>query len=303
MSRRAVRVGRVDVLEHDGLLLDVRDSGPRDGDVVVLLHGFPQDSRCWDSVTPHLHRAGLRTLAPDQRGYSPKGSPSEVSEYRIEVLASDVLRLLDEAGLERAHIVGHDWGGALAWHLGAHHAARVATLTVLSTPHPRAFAWSLLRSMQGLRSWYAVAVQIPVLPELVLGATLAPALRLSGLPKETAQRYRARMATPSALRGPLNWCRASARHPLVALPLLAGGDGEDIIHVPTTYSPHRDTLDPGSLTGGGPDRRPRRSRRPGRARRCAPPRSAGVPGRSGACGRRPPSVPAAARPRRTRHRR
>src|SRR5665647_3167657 len=181
--------------------------------------------------------------------------------------------------------------------------ARVATLTVLSTPHPRAFAWSLLRSMQGLRSWYAVAVQIPVLPELVLGATLAPALRLSGLPKETAQRCRARMATPSALRGPLNWYRASARHPLVALPLLAGGDGEDIIHVPTTYSPHRDTLDPGSLTGGGPDRRPRRSRRPGRARRCAPPRSAGVPGRSGACGRRPPSVPAAARPRRTRHRR
>ena len=170
-----MRVGRRDVLELDGLLLDVRDAGPRDGDAAVLLHGFPQDSRCWDSVTPHLHVAGLRTVAPDQRG----------------------------------------------------------VLTVLSTPHPRAFAWSLLRSMTGLRGWYTVAVQVPVLPELVLGTTLAPALRLSGLPRETAQQYRARMATPSALAGPLNWYRASARHALVALPLRAGGG--DIIHVPATY--------------------------------------------------------------------
>ena len=235
VSGRAVRVGRIDVLEHDGLLLDVRDCGPRDGDAVVLLHGFPQDSRCWDSVTPHLHRAGFRTLALDQRGYSPKGSPSEISAYRIEALAADVLRLLDEAGLERAHIVGHDWGGALAWHLGAHHAARVATLTVLSTPHPQAFAWSLLRSAQGLRSWYAVAVQVPVLPELVLGATLAPALRLSGLPKETAQRYGACMANASDLTGPLNWYRASARHALMGLPHLPGGNDAEIIHAPTTY--------------------------------------------------------------------
>ncbi len=232
MTRPASRVKHVDVPDRQGLRLDVRDTGPRDGEVVVLLHGFPQDSRCWDAVVPSLHQAGLRTLAPDQRGYSADASPTDVSAYRVEALAGDVLRLLDRAGTERAHVAGHDWGGVLAWHLAAHHADRVASLTVLSTPHPRAFAWSLLRSDQGLRSWYAAAVQVPVLPERILSATLAPALRLSGLPLQTADAYAGRLATASALQGPLNWYRAAARHSWRAAWTTIDSD---IVTVPTTY--------------------------------------------------------------------
>lgn len=98
-----------------GLTFDVQDGGPRDGAVVVLLHGFPQDSSSWELVAPRLHDAGLRTLAPDQRGYSPGASPREVSAYRGPELVADVLALMDAAGAERVHLVGHDWGGAVAW--------------------------------------------------------------------------------------------------------------------------------------------------------------------------------------------
>ena len=200
-------------VERDGLVLDVRDEGPRSGEAVVLLHGFPQDSRCWADVTPTLHRAGLRTLAPDQRGYSPAARPTDVSAYRVSALAADVLAVMDAAGVPGAHVVGHDWGGALAWYLAAHHPDRVDSLTVLSTPHPAAMAHSMTRSLQALRSWYGLAVQVPVLPELVLSRTLGPALRRSGLPDHLARQYARRFATVSDLNGPLAWYRAAGRRP------------------------------------------------------------------------------------------
>ena len=83
--------------ERDGLVFDVRDGGPRDGDVVVLLHGFPQDSTAWSEVEPILHAAGLRTLAPDQRGYSPGARPGGVAAYRLKEISADVVALLDAA--------------------------------------------------------------------------------------------------------------------------------------------------------------------------------------------------------------
>jgi pimeloyl-ACP methyl ester carboxylesterase len=224
----------MEAVEHDGLTLRIRDDGPRSGAVVVLLHGFPQDSGCWSQVAPLLHREGLRTLAPDQRGYAPGATPADVSAYRLERLALDVLAVLDAAGVERAHVVGHDWGGAVAWHLGAHHPERVASLTVLSTPHPRALARSMTRSLQPLRSWYTLAVQVPVLPELVLSRTLGPALRLSGLPSHLADRYARRFAEPAALHGPLTWYRAAGRRPPWEV-LDAFGAGSGDVAVPTTY--------------------------------------------------------------------
>ena len=224
----------IDVVERAGLAIEVRDEGPRGGEAVVLLHGFPQDSRCWSEVTPTLHRAGLRTLAPDQRGYSPGASPTDVSAYRVSTLAADVLAVMDAAGVASAHVVGHDWGGAVAWYLGAHHADRVDSLTVLSTPHPAAMAHAMTRSLQPLRSWYTVAVQVPVLPELLLARTLEPALRLSGLPAHLARQYGQRFASPSALHGPLAWYRAAGRRP--PWQVLDGvGAGSGDVAVPTTY--------------------------------------------------------------------
>ena len=202
----------MDSFRREGMVFDVRDGGPPDGEPVVLLHGFPQDASAFDRLAPGLHSAGLRTLAPDQRGYCASARPPGRSAYRLRAVVDDVLALLYDAGLRSAHIVGHDWGGGVAWALAAWHPERVRTLTALSTPHPAAMQRSLLTSDQGLRSYYVALFQVPVLPERMLlagdGAALRRSLLRGGLPPEAVDRYVARMREPGALTAALNWYRA-----------------------------------------------------------------------------------------------
>jgi pimeloyl-ACP methyl ester carboxylesterase len=211
----------VDSFRRDGLTFDVLDAGPSDGEPVVLLHGFPQDCTAWDGVAPALHQHGLRTLAPDQRGYSPMARPRGRSRYTLRETAKDVLAMLDAAGLDRAHVVGHDWGGIAAWALGAWHPDRVQTLTALSVPHPAAMTKAMVTSDQALRSSYVGLFQLPVLPERLLlardGAVLRRMLRSGGLSPDAADRYVARMREPGALSAALGWYRAlpwSGRDPV-----------------------------------------------------------------------------------------
>jgi len=208
VSTNSATPTRISRFRRDGLAFPVVDSGPRGGPVVVLLHGFPQDHTSWDAVVPELHRAGLRTLVPDQRGYAAGDSPRVRSAYTLPALAADVLALLDEARVPSAHVVGHDWGGAVAWHL-AGTSARVLSATVLSTPHPRALAWSMRHSRQALTSSYMAFFQVPMVPERVLSGRLRGLFSRSGLPPERAEAYLDKFATPSALTGPLNWYRAA----------------------------------------------------------------------------------------------
>ncbi|MGM0385437.1 MAG: alpha/beta fold hydrolase [Actinomycetota bacterium] len=219
----------MDRFTRDGLIFDVRDGGPAHAaEAAVLLHGFPQDSSAWGAVTPALHAAGLHTLAPDQRGYSPRATPGRRDAYALGELVGDVVALLDAAGLERAHVVGHDWGGGVAWALAARHPGRVASLTVLSTPHPAAMAWAVTHATQGLHSWYMLAFQVPWLPERVLARGVRRFYRSTALPEPHVERYAARFGRPEALTGPLGWYRA--------LPLAAGGGaGAGPVRVPTAY--------------------------------------------------------------------
>lgn len=200
----------MDRFTRSGMVFDVTDDGPADGPAVVLLHGWPQDRSAWDRVIPGLTAQGLRVLAPDLRGYSPGARPRARSAYRMSELVGDVLALLDAAGIDRAHVVGHDWGGALAWSLAQRSPERVATLTVLSTPHPAAMAWAFRHGDQALRSWYMVAFQVPVLPEVVLRWRIDDLLERMGLPPAQVQRYAARFREPGAARGGLNWYRGMA---------------------------------------------------------------------------------------------
>jgi pimeloyl-ACP methyl ester carboxylesterase len=202
----------VDTFTRDGLTFDVRDGGTPDGEAVVLLHGFPQDSTAWISVEPLLHRTGLRTLAPDQRGYSPGARPPGRSAYRLSETAADVLALLDAAGLAGAHVVGHDWGAVVGWALAAWHPGRVRSLTALSVPHPGAMSRALVTSDQALRSYYMALFQVPVLPErLILARGAAPLRQLlsrGGLPDAAVDRYVRHMREPGALTAALGWYRA-----------------------------------------------------------------------------------------------
>jgi pimeloyl-ACP methyl ester carboxylesterase len=211
-------VNRLRTYQRDGLVFDVRDEGPADGDVVVLLHGFPQDASAWDAVVPHLHAAGLRTLAPDQRGYSPGARPAGREAYRLQEMVSDTLVLLDAAGAERAHLVGHDWGGGVVWAATARHPERFTSAVVVSTPHPAAIGYATTHSTQALRSWYMALFQLPVVPELVVPPGLGYALRASGLPADRAEHYMARMREPGAFSAALGWYRALGRGFARALP-------------------------------------------------------------------------------------
>ena len=198
----------MDTFERAGFVFDVRDGGPADGPVVVLLHGFPQDAGSWQDVEPILHEAGYRTLAPDLRGVSPGARPTDVAQYRTIESVRDVTAMLDAAGVERAHIVGHDWGGFVAWAVGTDSPERVLTLTAVSTPHPAALQQSLLRSSQGLKSWYMGLFQVPWLSErIITPGSPAWGLLVKGLPTDHAQRYAERMADPTARTAALNWYR------------------------------------------------------------------------------------------------
>jgi pimeloyl-ACP methyl ester carboxylesterase len=145
-------------------------------------------------------------------------------------LVGDAVALLDAAGVERAHVVGHDWGGAVAWVLAGRHPERVASLTVLSTPHPKAFQAAYWRSTQAVRSTYMLFFTLPAVPERVLlardGRMLDAALRRSGLPAEQAGRYVARLREPGALTAMLGWYRGIAA---------SRGFGAGRTRVPTTY--------------------------------------------------------------------
>lgn len=195
--------------------LTVHVSGPADGPPVLLLHGFPQGADSWDAVLPALHDAGYRTVAPDQRGYSAGARPAGRAAYRLAALTSDALAVIAEHAGGRAHVVGHDWGAAVAWRLAARFPDAVRSLTAVSVPPVAAYARSLLTTRQVLASWYFAAFQLPWLPERLLRADgrgysprLSAALRHSGQTRERARRDAARLADPAALTAALNWYRA-----------------------------------------------------------------------------------------------
>jgi pimeloyl-ACP methyl ester carboxylesterase len=196
-----------------GLEFDVWTEGDPSADPVVLLHGFPQDATSWSGIVGRLVVRGFRTVAPDQRGYSPGARPPGAASYRLGILTDDMLALADAHGFERFHVVGHDWGGAVAWSLAARYPDRVASLTSLSTPHPAAYGRALCTSPQAIRSLYFPLLALPYVPERVLAAgrgfVLERGLIAAGLDPGAARRYARRLSSREALSAALNWYRAA----------------------------------------------------------------------------------------------
>lgn len=209
-------------IETNDVVLHAVDAGPRDGPLVVLLHGFPEFWYGWRRQIEPLARAGFRILAPDQRGYNLSDKPPGVAAYNLDALADDVLGLVQALGRERAALVGHDWGGAVAWWAAIRRPELVERLAILNCPHPLVMRRALRRSpAQIRRSWYIAFFQIPRLPErcVALGehAALVGALRRRARPEdltaEDVARYREAWSRTGALTGMVNWYRAMRRHP------------------------------------------------------------------------------------------
>lgn len=197
------------------LEFEVVDAGPPEGEPVVLLHGFPQMASSWDRLAPLLHQHGYRTLAMNQRGYSPRARPRGRRAYRVTELAADVAALIDTVDRGPVHVVGHDWGAVVGWVLATMRPDQVRTLSALSVPHPMAFAQAMATSLQGLASWYMYLFQVPRLPELLVGpdrpggrARLIRLLRLFKQSEDGARRDAEQLAAPGAFTGALNWYRA-----------------------------------------------------------------------------------------------
>lgn len=207
--------------------------GPEDGELVLFLHGFPQTRYTWRAELTALTRLGYRCCAFDQRGYSPGARPTAIDAYRPEEMVADALAIAAGLGHERFHLVGHDWGGQIAWCTAALNPERVVTLAVISRPHPAAFLRALANDpAQSARSGHHQRFQSPAAADDLLadGAVNLRDLyvRWGGVPPADAEAYLATLGERDALDAAINWYRA-ARDTAISFAELPA------IQVPTLY--------------------------------------------------------------------
>jgi pimeloyl-ACP methyl ester carboxylesterase len=203
----------MDEYRRGDLTFDVLERGPTDGPPVVLLHGFPQFNTSWIPVMDRLAAQGYHCVAPNQRGYSPRARPRRRRDYVAKELVGDVVALIDALGVPKAHLVGHDWGATVAWAAAALAPDRLATMTILSVPHPAAFFKSLVTSRQGLASWYIYFFQLPWIPEWFLRRRDGKGLKwmigdYAGQAPDAFARDAQAMAAADALTPALTWYRS-----------------------------------------------------------------------------------------------
>ena len=199
---------------------DAVDHPTGDAPLVVLLHGFPEFWYSWRGQLDPLADAGFRVVAPDMRGFNRSTQPAGVDSYAVAELVADVRGLVEHLGYARAHVVGHDWGGAVAWETAIREPDLVEKLIVLNAPHPEAYQRTLLRSReQALRSWYILFFQLPWLPERVVAfddyraieEMLDDTARPDAFTDADVTRYKAAMARSGSPSGPINYYRAIVR--------------------------------------------------------------------------------------------
>jgi epoxide hydrolase 4 len=204
----------------NGIHLHAVEAGPEGGPLLILLHGFPEFWYGWRRQIEPLAAAGFRVLVPDQRGYDLSDKPKKVAAYGLDVLARDVLGLIDDAGATKACIAGHDWGGVVAWWLGIRYPERIERLALLNIPHPVVMRRALRKSSaQRKKSWYIFFFQLPWLPERAFHAESfaqgVKSLRSSSRPgtftDADLDRYREAWSQPGAVRSMIHWYRAALR--------------------------------------------------------------------------------------------
>lgn len=219
-------------IELGGLTFEVDAAGPGDGPLVILLHGFPQSNYAWRHELPALAEAGYLAMAPNQRGYSPGARPLEVAGYAIEHLVGDIFALADHAGRERFHLVGHDWGGALGWLAAERAPERLRSLSILSRPHPNAFARALAETEDQVKRSGHHKTLLPAEAAAGLLANGAEKLRAvyrrHNVPDGDVEAYLATLGDEAALNAAINWYRAGAGR------ATAGADGKAAGIAPTT---------------------------------------------------------------------
>lgn len=208
-------------IKTNGIRLHTVMAGPQSGPPVVLLHGFPENWRCWIRQVPALVQAGCRVIIPDQRGYNLSDKPKGIKNYCAGELTSDILGLIDALNYEKVNLVGHDFGALVAWMLAIKSPDRLHRLGIINVPHPAVMKRFVQRDFEQMRrSLYALFFQLPWLPETVMRLgnwrIAASSLRRSGKPnaftEEDIEKYKAAWSQQGAMTAMLNWYRAVARY-------------------------------------------------------------------------------------------
>jgi pimeloyl-ACP methyl ester carboxylesterase len=206
----------------NGINLHVVQDGPSAGRLVILLHGFPEFWYGWRRQIPFLASAGYRVWAPDQRGYNLSEKPSGIAAYSLDELAADVTRLMDAAGQDKAFLVGHDWGAAVAWWIASKYPERLAKLVIINVPHGAILMKHLRHNIAQIRkSWYMFLFQLPYFPEILIPLhnwhLFTRALKNSSRPgtftNDDLDIYRYAWSQPKALTSMLNWYRSVMQMP------------------------------------------------------------------------------------------
>jgi epoxide hydrolase 4 len=210
------------VFHINGVALHVVLAGPASGKPLVFLHGFPEFWFGWRHQIDHFVSSGYRVIIPDQRGYNLSDKPAGIASYSIDLLAKDVVGVLDTVTDSKAFVVGHDWGAGVTWYLAARYSERVSRAAMLSVPHPRIFIKNFIKNPAQLRrSWYLFLFQLPWLPEHILRrrgwALLVRVLRNTSPPGVFSDcdlgEYKKSWAKKGALTAMLNWYRAARLRP------------------------------------------------------------------------------------------
>jgi pimeloyl-ACP methyl ester carboxylesterase len=198
---------------------------PRSERLALLLHGFPEHAYSWRHQLPLLAKLGYRCWAPNQRGYGRSTRPPGTRSYTIDLLVEDVGRLIDASGCRSVTLVGHDWGGMVAWMCALRGVRPIERLIVMNLPHPKRFQEDIRKLRQLRRSWYILFFQLPGLPEFLLtrgrARAIAQAFRgmaldKSRFPDEVLDVYRDQALQPGAMTAMLNWYRAIRHSPALA---------------------------------------------------------------------------------------
>jgi pimeloyl-ACP methyl ester carboxylesterase len=187
----------------NGTSLYVEDHG--EGDPVLLIHGWPDSARLWRHQVPHLVDRGFRVITPDLRGFGRSGRPQDVAAYRLRNSVADMIAILDQLGIGTAHVVGHDWGAAVAWFTAILSPDRVRTLTVISVAHPR--VTPTIRSYE--MAWYQLFFQFAGVAEATLQHDDWAWLRSFTRGDGDQEQWIADLSRPGALTATLNWYRAN----------------------------------------------------------------------------------------------
>lgn len=204
----------------NGVNLHVVHAGPEQGEPLILLHGFPEFWYGWRKQIEYFAARGFRLIVPDQRGYNQSDKPQGIAAYNLDLLAADIVGLMDAGGYDKVNLVGHDWGAFVAWWIAIKYPQRLKKLVILNVPHPSVFS-QYLRShpAQMLKSWYVFAMQLPWLPEKLLSrsnhASLTSALTSTANPgtftPEDIREYHRAWSQPGAVTSMINWYRATYR--------------------------------------------------------------------------------------------